>query len=170
MSWQEEGRKLAEGKWVRFTPEKPARTLTFVEEPKKVKKEVQQGERKGEKFEQLSFPVEEDGESRVLEPNRSLLTQLLDEDNIESIVGRTFFIKCLDLTSKRNWSIRPVGKQADVTRTWTGEDKDTDKAKFMEGVEQKKKKRTRKPKVEPEEVADVQDDQSQSQADGEPES
>jgi len=94
----------------------------------------------------------------------------MDEDDIESIFGRTLLIKCLDLATFRNWSIRPIGRQADVTRTWTEDDRD--KAKFMEGVEQQKemKKRTRKPKVEPEEVADVQDDQSKNQANGEPES
>jgi hypothetical protein len=118
----------------------------------------------------MSFEVRIDGEDKVLEPNRSLLTQLMDEDDIEPIFGRTLLIKCLDLATFRNWSIRPVGRQVDVTRTWTGEDKDKDKDKFMEGIEQQKKKRTRKPRVAPEEVPNVQDDQSESQADGEQES
>jgi len=170
MSWKEEGRKIAEGKWIRFTAATPSREITFVGEPTQVTKVSQSGPGKGETYKRMSFPVTVDGENKLLEPNISLLNQLMDEDDIEPLLGRTLLIKCLDLEGKRNWAIRPIGRQADVTRTWAEDDKEKDKAKFMEGVEQQKKKRTRKPKVEPEEVADVQDDQSESQADGEPES
>jgi hypothetical protein len=170
MSWQEKAKKLAEGKWIRFSAEQPLIEITFCGEPNEVTKTVQQGDRKGETYIQMSFPVRVDEADRILEPNKSLLRQIVAEDEIESIIGRTVLIKCLDLKSMREWSIRPMGKQADVTRTWAGEDKDKDKAKFMEGVEQQKKKRTRKPKTMPEEVPNVENDQSENQADGEQES
>ena len=170
MSWQEKAKRLAEGKWIRFSVEQPLIEITFCGEPNEVTKTVQQGDRKGETYTQMSFPVRVDEADRILEPNKSLLRQIVAEDEIESIIGRTVLIKCLDLKSMREWSIRPMGKQADVTRTWKEDDKEQFKEKVAEHQEKEKRKRTRKPKAISEEVMNVEDDQSESQADGEPES
>lgn len=169
MSWKEEGRKLVEGRWIRFTAAQPSRETTFLGEPTKVTKTVQQGERKGEKYVQMSFLVRVDGEEKVLEPNRSLLTQLMDEDDIEPIVGRTLLIKCLDLVAFRNWSIRPIGRQSDVERSWAGDSKEQFKEKVAEHVATEKKKRTRKSKIVLEEVTDGQANEGENEVDGEPE-
>jgi len=133
-----------------------------------VHKTVQKGPRAGEQYDQMSFPVREDGEDRILEPNRSLLTQLIAEDDIKPILGRTLAIRCLDLQSKRNWRVAAVGVQSNVSRSWTGEEPeqeeepeeeedaepapikeravDPEKEKFMKNVqahaEKEQKKRT----------------------------
>ena len=124
MSWQDKAKKIARGRWIKFDQAMPEHVLYFSTEPEEVEKTVQTGDRKGEKFRQMSFPVNEDGEKRILEPNRSLLAQLIEEDSIKPIIGRTLKIKCLDLKGMRNWSIRAADTQEEVTRIWNGEQKE----------------------------------------------
>lgn len=119
MSWKQEAKKIAAGKWIKFDASNPTHVLEFVGEPVKVQKESKQPGREGEKYFQMSFPVVEEEEDRVLEPNKSLLTQIISEDDMESIMGRTFMIKCLDPGTNRNWMIRPVGSQQTATRQWS---------------------------------------------------
>jgi hypothetical protein len=151
MSWQDEAKKIAAGKWLRFEAQTPEHVVTFVGEPKKIEKEGTQGDNKGVKYWQMQFPVEVDDEPKFLEPNKSLLNQLLEEDHEESIIGATFRIKCINLTTKREWKVKRLGAQATVSRTWDGEDKE--KEKFMEKAGITKEKRTKKPKAPKEGVA-----------------
>jgi hypothetical protein len=141
VSWKTKARKIAAGNWIKFDEKTPAVTLTFTGEPELVQKEVQQGPRKGEKYEQMSFPVLVEGEEKRLEPNKSLLNVIIDEDDDEEIMNRTFVIKCLDLTSKRQWKIREVGGQQAVSRQWKGnEDKErAEDAKEPEAIPEKEK-------------------------------
>jgi len=122
MSWKENAKKITSGRWIRFDADTPEHVLFFVAEPVLVHKTVQKGPRAGEQYDQMSFPVREDGEDRILEPNRSLLTQLIAEDDIKPILGRTLAIRCLDLQSKRNWRVTAVGVQSSVSRSWTGDE------------------------------------------------
>lgn len=125
MSWQTEAKKVAAGKWVRFDATTSSHSLLFIANPKKVQKESTQKGREGEVYFQMSFPVQEDGEDRILEPNKSLLTQLLEEDADEQIIGRELLIKCLDPPTNRAWRIRPVG-QGITKPTWTGKKEEPD--------------------------------------------
>jgi hypothetical protein len=108
MSWKADAKKVAAGKWIRFDSSTPQHTLLFVGEPKKVEKESTLPGSKGEIYFQMSFPVEEDGESKILEPNKSLLTQLIEEDDEEDIIGAEFLIKCLNPEKKTQWKIRRI--------------------------------------------------------------
>ena len=104
-NWRNKGKKLAQGKWIRFDEATPKWVITFVGEPTVVEKTAHTGPNKGETYEVLSFPIEVDGEDKILEPNRSLLLVMMDEDEDEEIIGRTFMIKCLDLKNKRSWKM-----------------------------------------------------------------
>jgi len=108
MSWKADAKKVAAGKWIRFDSATPQHTLIFVGEPKKVEKESTLPGSKGEIYFQMSFPVEEDGEAKILEPNKSLLTQLIEEDDEEDIIGAEFLIKCLNPEKKTQWKIRRI--------------------------------------------------------------
>lgn len=80
MAWRDKARKVAAGKWIKFDAQNLMWEIYFKEDPTEVKKTVVQGDRKGEEYSEMSFPVVVDGEDRILEPNKSLLRQLLDED------------------------------------------------------------------------------------------
>ena len=114
MSWKSDAKKVAAGKWIRFDSSTPQHTLLFVGEPKKVEKESTLPGSKGEIYFQMSFPVEEDGESKILEPNKSLLTQLIEEDDEEDIIGAEFLIKCLNPEKKTQWKIRRIKSDISV--------------------------------------------------------
>ena len=69
-----------------------------------------------------------------------LMQLLIDEDNEEPIVGRTFKIKSIGEGKKRVWKMREVQPERPVAQAELPE-----KAKFMEGVkEHEKKKRAKK--------------------------
>lgn len=108
MTWKTDAKRVAAGKWIRFDSTTPQHTLLFIGEPKKVEKESTLPNSKGEKYFQMSFPVEEDGEAKILEPNKSLLTQLIEEDDEEDIIGAEFLIKCLNPEKKTQWKIRRI--------------------------------------------------------------
>ena len=163
MGWTKEAKKLAAGKWIRFDAANPQHVLTFIGEPTKVEKVSQMGPSKGEVYYQMSFPVLLDGDEKILEPNRSLLTQLIEEDEEQSIIGAEFLIKCLNPEKKTQWKLRRIAgagsgiesykkkaepDQEDETEPEASapdsEEKEKDKAKFMEGVEKKKAARKKK--------------------------
>lgn len=104
-NWRKKAKKLTQGKWIRFDESTPKWVVTFVGEPTVVEKTAQTGPNAGEKYEVMSFPVEVDGEDKILEPNRSLLLVMSDEDEDDEIIGKTFLIKCLDLKNKRSWKM-----------------------------------------------------------------
>lgn len=112
-SWTVKAKKIAAGKWIRFDAANPQHTLTFVGEPEEVTKISQQGPTKGETYKQMSFPVLLDGEEKILEPNKSLLTQLIEEDEEEPIIGSELLIKCLNPEKKTQWKIRRIAKGKD---------------------------------------------------------
>lgn len=169
LSWREKAKKIAAGKWIRFDAANPQHTLTFVGEPEEVTKTSQQGPTKGETYKQMSFPVLLDGEEKILEPNKSLLTQLIEEDEEEPIIGAELLIKCLNPEKKTQWKIRRIAKGKDQISAYEekrktepkDEDnqseeraKDTeenkDKEKFMEGVKKVQKKKEKKVTAETE--------------------
>ena len=173
MGWTKEAKKLAAGKWIKFDAANPQHVVTFIGEPTKVEKISQMGPSKGEVYYQMSFPVLLEGDEKILEPNRSLLTQLIEEDEEQSIIGAEFLIKCLNPEKKTQWKLRRIagsgsGIEAynkpkeptnDPTDNKPEEDTsidhvDTDKEKFMEEVKKTKVKRQKKEKAEeePEEV------------------
>ena len=129
--WRKQAEKLMQGKWVRFDAENPSHTITFQAEPSVVEKTARSGPNAGETYEQLSFPVECDGEPKLLEPNRSLLAYIMDEDSTKDIMGRTFLIKCLDLKGKRQWKMIEQGKGIDY-KSWAGEKKTQAEAEKQE--------------------------------------
>jgi len=158
MGWQKSAKRIAAGRWVRFDADSPSVELTFLGEPSEVEKVASMGDRKGEKYKVMSFPVLVDGDEKILEPNSSLLNALLDEDSEEEIIGGTFLIKCLNLKSKREWKIRRMKSDEEGIESWKGKKEKTEpddspihqpvpaeseeekkRAKFMEGVEKKKK-------------------------------
>ena len=104
-NWRKKAKKLTQGKWIRFDESNPKWIVTFVGEPTVVEKTAQSGPNAGEKYEVMSFPIEVDGEDKILEPNRSLLLVMSDEDEDDEILGKTFLIKCLDLKNKRSWKM-----------------------------------------------------------------
>ena len=104
-NWRKKAKKLTQGKWIRFDESNPKWIVTFVGEPTVVEKTAQSGPNAGEKYEVMSFPIEVDGEDKILEPNRSLLLVMSDEDEDDEIIGKTFLIKCLDLKNKRSWKM-----------------------------------------------------------------
>ena len=154
--WRKQAKKLMAGKWVKFDPENPSHVITFQGEPAVVDKTAQTGPNAGETYQQLSFPVECDGEPKLLEPNRSLLAYVMDEDATEDIIGRTFIIKCMDLKSKRQWKMTEQASGIQKAQ-WSGKEeaqeeeeeekprpkkkpkaKDPEKEKFMKEVEKRK--------------------------------
>ena len=165
-NWTKSAKKIAAGKWIRLDAQNPQYTLMFVGEPQVVEKVSQMGPSKGEKYSQMSFPVLLDGEEKILEPNRSLLTQLIEEDEEETIIGAELLIKCLNPEKKTQWKIRRIAGSHEDIQTWKKQKKPApeeeeeedekhapkaqdskDKEKFMEGV---KKTRAKKAKKEPE--------------------
>ena len=163
MGWTKEAKKLAAGKWIRFDAANPQHVLTFIGEPTKVEKVSQMGPSKGEVYYQMSFPVLLDGDEKILEPNRSLLTQLIEEDEEQSIIGAEFLIKCLNPEKKTQWKLRRIAGSGSGIESFhnpvpeqdtrkidaeepaeDSEEKEKDKAKFMEGVEKKKAARKKK--------------------------
>lgn len=168
MAWTKEAKKLAAGKWIRFDAANPQHVLTFIGEPTKVEKVSQMGPNKGEVYYQMSFPVLLEGDEKILEPNRSLLTQLIEEDEEQSIIGAEFLIKCLNPEKKTQWKLRriagsgsgiesylkpkePAGEKEHEEEAGSQDpnEKDKDKEKFMEGVEKVKAKKQKKQKAEP---------------------
>jgi len=168
-NWTKEAKKVAAGKWIKFDSQQPSHVLTFYAEPTKVTKVSQMGPTKGEEYTQMSFPVLLDGEEQVLEPNRSLLTQLIEEDEDRPIIGAEFLIKCLNPEKKTQWKIRRISgagsgiesysKPTPAAREEEPEEEpetvkevpaDKDKEKFMEGVKQTKAKKEKKAKKEAE--------------------
>ena len=167
MGWTTKAKKIAAGKWVRFDAANPQHVVTFIGEPEEVEKESQQGPTKGEKYKQMSFPVLVDGEEKKLEPNRSLLVQLIEEDEEEAIIGAEFLIKCLNPDKKTQWKLRRIAGSGSGIEAYNkpkepaeeeeheeeedaqdSDEKDKDKEKFMEGVEKKKAARKKKEKAE----------------------
>ena len=138
-NWRKDAKKLMAGRWVRFDAETPEIIVTFEGEPQIVTKTAQTGNNKGEEYQQLSFPVSVDGEPKLLEPNRSLLAYIVEEDTQEEVIGRTFKIKCLDLKTKRQWKMTAVNDS--TTQGWTGK-----KAQAQEEEEEKKPKANKKAK------------------------
>jgi len=168
-SWTAKAKKIAAGKWVRFDAANPQMVVTFVGEPEEVEKESQQGPTKGEKYKQMSFPVLVEGEEKRLEPNRSLLVQLIEEDEEEPIIGAAFLIKCLNPDKKTQWKLRRISgscsgiesyrkpvpqpvepDQEEETEAAQEEEIAKDKEKFMEGVKKTKAKKQKKPDEETE--------------------
>src|SRR5574344_2340024 len=114
-NWPKSAKKIAAGKWIRFDAQNPQHTLMFVGEPQVVEKVSQMGPNKGEKYSQMSFPVLLDGEEKILEPNSSLLTQIIEEDEEETIIGAELLIKCLNPEKKTQWKIRRIaGSHEDI--------------------------------------------------------
>ena len=179
-NWTKSAKKIAAGKWIRFDAQNPQHTLMFVGEPQVVEKVSQMGPNKGEKYSQMSFPVLLDGEEKILEPNRSLLTQLIEEDEEETIIGAELLIKCLNPEKKTQWKIRRIAGSHEDIQTWKKQKKPApeeeeeeeekpvkkaqdskDKEKFMEGV---KKIKAKKPKKEPESVEQESEDNDNGSA------
>ena len=78
------------------------------------------GDRNGEIYYAYEFPVEVDGEEKILSATqRSLINQLAEEHDEEPLPGRTLMIKCLDLRTKREWKIREVKAEGSL-ETWKG--------------------------------------------------
>lgn len=112
MGWTKQAKKDAVGKWLKFDEEHPVWTMTFLGDPKIVEKISTMGERKGEAYNAYEFPVEVEGEEKILSvTQRSLLRQLIEEEEEEPLPGRTLTIKCLDLKTKKEWKIREVKGQ-----------------------------------------------------------
>jgi len=140
MSWKDEARKVAAGKWIKFSSETPQHSLVFAGEPTKVEKTSTIPGQKGDTYFQMSFPVEEEGEPKLLEPNKSLLTQLLEEDDEEPIIGSELLIKCLNPEKKTQWKIRRIVSGLSAKQEWGG-----------------KKKPEPEPEPEPEAIPDVEE-------------
>ena len=124
MAWTKQAKKDAVGKWIKFDEEHPAWTVLFLGDPKIVEKISTMGERKGEAYNAYEFPVEVDGEEKILSvTQRSLLRQLIEEEETEPLPGRTLMIKCLDLKTKKEWKIREV-KSGIQGGAWEGKKKE----------------------------------------------
>ena len=163
MAWTKEAKKLAAGKWIKFDAANPQHVVTFIGEPTKVEKVSQMGPSKGEVYYQMSFPVLLEGDEKILEPNRSLLTQLIEEDEEQSIIGAEFLIKCLNPEKKTQWKLRRIAgagsgiesyqKKKEAAQEEEEEhpapgveqtETKADKEKFMQEVEKKKTARKKK--------------------------
>lgn len=185
MSWTKQAKKDAVGKWLKFDEEHSSWTCLFLGDPQIVEKVSTMGDRKGEKYNAYEFPVEVDGEEKILSvTQRSLLRQLIEEEEEEPLPGRTLMIKCLDLKSKKEWKIREVKAEGSL-ETWKGkkqtkeepepeekqaenedEEKKKDKAKFMQEVE-KRKKAPKKQKKETTETTENATEEREAEASGE---
>lgn len=120
MGWTKQAKKDAVGKWIKFDEEHPSWTCLFLGDPKIVEKVSTMGERKGEVYNAYEFPVEVEGEDKILSvTQRSLLRQLIEEEEEEPLPGRTLMIKCLDLKTKKEWKIREVKAEGSL-ETWKG--------------------------------------------------
>ena len=137
-NWTKSAKKIAAGKWIRFDAQNPQHTLMFVGEPQVVEKVSQMGLSKGEKYSQMSFPVLLDGEEKILEPNRSLLTQLIEEDEEETIIGAELLIKCLNPEKKTQWKIRRIARGHGDIQTWEKQKKPEPEEEEEEEAEEKK--------------------------------
>lgn len=177
--WTKSAKRIAAGRWVRFDSQNPQHTLLFLGEPTVVEKTSQMADSKGEKYNQMSFPVLLDGDEKLLEPNRSLLTQLIEEDEEETIIGCELLIKCLNPEKKTQWKIRRIaGNHSDI-QTWKKQKKtepeeeeeeeveekkpardSEDKKKFMEGVKKTRAKKTKKEEKPVEQESEDNDDGS----------
>lgn len=184
-NWRKKAKKLTQGKWIRFDESTPKWVVTFVGEPTVVVKTAQTGPNAGEKYEVMSFPVEVDGEDKILEPNRSLLLVMSDEDEDDEIIGKTFLIKCLDLKNKRSWKMveqeapisakknKPVkDEELDVESVQEDEEEpevEEEKAKKKFKAEVAKRTATRKKKAEEKagETENVSQDEETSGESGE---
>lgn len=160
--WTKEAKKLAAGKWIKFDAANPQHVVTFIGEPTKVEKVSQMGPSKGEVYYQMSFPVLLEGDEKILEPNRSLLTQLIEEDEEQSIIGAEFLIKCLNPEKKTQWKLRRIagagsGIESYQKKKEAAQEEEehpapgveqteakADKEKFMQEVEKKKTARKKK--------------------------
>lgn len=174
-NWTKSAKKIAAGKWIRFDAQNPQYTLMFVGEPQVVEKVSQMGPSKGEKYSQMSFPVLLDGEEKILEPNRSLLTQLIEEDEEETIIGAELLIKVLNPEKKTQWKIRRIAGDHSDIQTWKKQKKpepeeeeeeeerpakkaqdSQDKEKFMAEVKKKTRAKAKKePKAESQEAGEI---------------
>ncbi len=182
-NWTKQAKKVAAGKWIRFDAQNPQYTLLFLGEPQVVTKTSQLGPTKGEQYTQMSFPVLCDGDEKILEPNRSLLTQLIEEDEEETIIGAELLIKCLNPEKKTQWKIRRIAGSHEDIQTWKKQKKpepeeeeeeeteekkpaqdSKDKEKFMEGVKKTKAKRKTKEEMITELEASLIDDGSAEEA------
>ena len=132
MGWTKQAKKDAVGKWLKFDEEHPSWTMLFLGDPQVVEKVSTMGDRKGEKYNAYEFPVEVDGEEKILSvTQRSLLRQLIEEEEEEALPGRTLMIKCLDLKTKKEWKIREVKAEGSL-ETWKGKKSDTEKPEKKE--------------------------------------
>ena len=174
MGWTKQAKKDAVGKWIKFDEEHPAWTVLFMGDPKIVEKVSTMGERKGEVYNAYEFPVEVEGEEKILSvTQRSLLRQLIEEEEEEPLPGRTLMIKCLDLKTKKEWKIREVKAEGSL-ETWKGKEKvkkmleesiakdeanaketDNDKEKFKQEVAKRTTARRKTEKKEPEVTTDA---------------
>ena len=177
MGWTKQAKKDAVGKWIKFDEEHPAWTCLFLGDPKIVEKVSTMGERKGEVYNAYEFPVEVDGEEKILSvTQRSLLRQLIEEEEEEPLPGRTLMIKCLDLKTKKEWKIREVKAEGSL-ESWKGkksdtgeaekkekstppadDEKDKEKEKFKKEVEKRTAARRKAKKTEPETTQDATED------------
>ena len=169
MGWTKQAKKDAVGKWIKFDEDHSAWTVLFLGDPKIVEKVSTMGERKGEVYNAYEFPVEVEGEEKILSvTQRSLLRQLIEEEEEEPLPGRTLMIKCLDLKTKKEWKIREVKAEGSL-ETWKGKEKvkkeleesiekdeneakekDNDKEKFKKEVAKRTTARKKAEKKEPE--------------------
>ena len=135
-NWRKKAKKLTQGKWIRFDESTPKWVVTFVGEPTVVEKTAQTGPNAGEKYEVMSFPIEVDGEDKILEPNRSLLLVMSDEDEDDEILGKTFLIKCLDLKNKRSWKMVEQEAPISAKKNKTVKDEELDVESVQEDEEE----------------------------------
>ena len=174
MGWTKQAKKDAVGKWIKFDEEHPAWTCLFLGDPKIVEKVSTMGERKGEVYNAYEFPVEVEGEEKILSvTQRSLLRQLIEEEEEEPLPGRTLMIKCLDLKTKKEWKIREVKAEGSL-ESWKGkkepkkeeeaqekeetpntDEKKKDKEKFKKEVAKRTTARKKAEKKEPEVTTDA---------------
>lgn len=178
-NWTKQAKKVAAGKWIRFDAQNPQYTLLFLGEPQVVTKTSQLGPTKGEQYTQMSFPVLCDGDEKILEPNRSLLTQLIEEDEEETIIGAELLIKCLNPEKKTQWKIRRIAGSHEDIQTWKKqpraepeeeeEEKEKpvkkaqdskDKDKFMAEVSKRRKAKPKKEPIVTEPEGETNDDRS----------
>jgi hypothetical protein len=81
------------------------------------------------------FPV--DGEEKILSvTQRSLLRQLIEEEETEPLPGRTLMIKCLDLKSKKEWKIREVKATGTIQSFNSEKVEDTGEEKEPEAIKE----------------------------------
>ena len=135
-NWRKKAKKLTQGKWIRFDESTPKWIVTFVGEPTVVEKTAQTGPNAGEKYKVMSFPIEVDGEDKILEPNRSLLLVMSDEDEDDEILGKTFLIKCLDLKNKRSWKMVEQEAPISARKNKTVKDEELDVESVQEDEEE----------------------------------